>query len=163
MYCFSSTNDSDSLRFSIVLSDTAKEFLRNLGMMECRRPGVVTNLGLSVLAIEDLLDLGLEILELVLCIGRPLVINPESAKFDFLFSCVGVSTMSALKSSSFSGPPEDVVEGVDVKCPEHLSPGTPAMSEDLRLTVMRFLCYGNMALIINDFIHGKQISHEYTF
>ena len=57
-YAFSSTRDKDSLLFSILVSATTNEFLRERGVMEFLRPGVVTKRGLSELAREDLLDLG---------------------------------------------------------------------------------------------------------
>ena len=107
---------------------------------------MVTNLGLSAPAIEDLLDRGLAIVEVFFCIGRPLVSNPPhpaSARIDLLFNCSGVPTIKALKSLSFGRTPDEVVDELDVSClvREQPSPGTPAIKEDLLLIVIKFLFY----------------------
>ena len=72
-YAFSSTSDRDSRLLSILLSGGANEFLRERGVIEFLRPGVVTNLGLSELAKEDLRDLGFAMLLLIRLIGFPFV------------------------------------------------------------------------------------------
>ena len=111
----------------------------------------MTSRGLSIPAIEDLRDRGLAIVDVFLCIGRPFVINPldtPSPIFDAFLNCVGVATIKALTSLSFgipndsdSDPPDEVVEELDVSglVSEQLSPGTPAINDDLLFIVTRFL------------------------